>query len=74
MEEKKRKDLYSQKRIVQYEGLDMIIAGFFKEDGRYDTLETVLSEAVQGKVQHPLATRKQMNIELIMLPRPAFSC
>lgn len=59
---------------MQYEGLDMMIAGVFKKDGRYDTLETTFSETVQGEVQHPLATRKQMNIELIMFPRPAFSC
>jgi len=52
----------------------MTIAQFFKEDGRYDTFETTLSDAVQGEVQHPLATRKQMNIELIMFSRPEFSC
>lgn len=71
---KERKDHYSQKCSVQYEGLGMIIAEFFKEDGRYDTLETILAETVQGEVQHPLATRKQINIELITFPRPALSC
>lgn len=52
----------------------MMIAVFFEEGERYDMLETILSEAVQGEVQHPLATRKQKNIELITFPRPAFSC